>query len=53
MNVPESPGEFIIVHVVFVFAEAPEPGHLLGVQQLELALVVGPGDDVLMLVTDE
>lgn len=42
--------QFVVVHVVLVLAEAPQLGHLLGVDELELALVVGPGDDLLVLL---
>lgn len=35
---------------MFVLSQSPQFGHLLGVDELELALVVGPGDDGLVLV---
>lgn len=47
--VSKSTAELVVVHVGLVLLEPPESGHLLGVDELELAilLVRGPGDDVL------
>lgn len=47
--VAQRPAEFIIVHAGLVLADPPEPGHLLCLQQLELAVVGGPADDILVL----
>lgn len=47
--VAQRPAEFVIVHVGLVLADPPEPGHLLCLQQLELPVVGGPADDVLVL----
>lgn len=38
---------------MLVFAPAPELGHLLCVDELELAVVVGPLDNVVVLVAQE
>ena len=35
---------------MFVFSQSPQFGHLLGVDELELALVVGPSYDGLVLL---
>lgn len=47
--VAESTAEFIIVHTGLVLADSPQSGHLLCLQQLELPVVGGPADDVLVL----
>lgn len=47
--VSESTAEFIIVHTGLVFADSPESGHLLCLQQFELPVVGGPRDDILVL----
>lgn len=46
--VSERTAEFVVVHAGLVLADPPQPGHLLRLQQLELPVVGGPGDDVLV-----
>ena len=41
--------QFLVVHLGLVLAGAPPPGHLLGVNELELPLSAGPRDAVLAL----
>lgn len=47
--VAERAAQLVVVHVVLVLPQAPQPGHLLGVHQLELAVIVGPRDDMFVL----
>lgn len=51
--VPKGAGELVVVHVGLVLPETPEPRHLLGIEQLELPLGVGPSDYILVLVTQQ
>lgn len=51
--VAQSTAQLVVVHVVLVLSQAPEPRHLFGVDQLELSVVVGPRDHVAVLVTQE
>lgn len=43
--------QFVVVHVVFVLSQTPQPGHFFGVNQLEFAISVRPSNDVRVLVT--
>lgn len=51
--VAQSPAQLVVVHVVLVLPESPQPGHFLGVDQLKLPLLARPVDDVLVLVTQQ
>lgn len=52
--IAESPAELFIVHLGFIFANAPAPGHLIRVGELELPAVTGPADEMLTgLVCEE
>ena len=51
--VAQGPAQFVIVHVGLVLASAPKLGHLFGLQQLELALLVGPADELLLTPVQE
>ncbi len=42
--------QFVVVHVVLIFPQTPKPSHLLGVDELELAFIVCPCDDLLVLL---
>lgn len=44
--VAQRPAQLVVVHVVLVLAQPPQPRHLLGVLQLELAVLARPGDEV-------
>lgn len=37
--VSEGPAELVIIHVGLVLAQSPQPGHLLGIHQLELTAI--------------
>lgn len=45
--------QFVVVHVVLIFPQTPKPSHLLGVDELELAFIVCPCDDLLVLLQSE
>ena len=47
--VSEGATQFVVVHVVLILSEAPESGHLFGVDQLELAICVCPRNYVFVL----
>lgn len=52
--VAERSRQLVVVHVVLVLPEAPQLGHLFGVDELELALVVRPAyDRLVLLLVDE
>ena len=51
--ISECPRKFVVVHIVFVFSEAPELRDLLGVDEFELHLHARPGDEVLVLPAAE
>ena len=51
--VPQRSAQFVVVHVLFVLADAPQARHFLRVQQFELAVVVRPLDDVTVLVAKQ
>ena len=51
--IAQSTREFVVVHIVLVLAQAPKTRHLLGVDQLELALVRRPRDDVTVLIGNQ
>lgn len=45
--------ELVVVHVVLVFPHAPHASHFLRIEEFELAVVICPLDDVLMLITQQ
>lgn len=45
--VSQTPTEFLIVHLGFVFTDAPTSRDLVRVGELELPAVAGPADEVL------
>lgn len=47
--VSEGSAEFVVIHVRLVFANPPETGHLFCLQKLELPIIRGPADHVLIL----
>lgn len=51
--IAQSSAQLVVVHVLLVFTESPQTCDLLCVDQLELALLAGPVDDVLVLVVEE
>ena len=51
--VAETATQLLVVHLGLVLARAPSPGHLLGVDELELPLPAGPGDAVLTLAVGQ
>lgn len=46
--VAQGSAQLVIVHVGLVLAQPPELGHLLGLEQLELAIVGCPADEILV-----
>ena len=44
---PEPPAKLLVVHLGFVLADSPAPGHLVRVGEFELPAVASPGDEVL------
>ena len=40
--IPQTTGEFLIVHLWFIFPRSPPPGDLVRVRHLELPAVSGP-----------
>lgn len=51
--VAQGPAQLVVVHVCFVFPEAPQLGHFFGFEELEFTIVGRPADQVLMLVVQE
>lgn len=47
--VSEGSAEFVIIHVGLVLANPPKTSHLFCLQKLELSIVRGPADHVLIL----
>lgn len=47
---PQGPAQLVVVHVGLALADAPKPGHLIGVLDDELPVVPLPGDDTLVLL---
>ena len=45
--IPQTTGEFLIVHLWLILPGSPPAGHLVRVRHLELPAVSGPGDEVL------
>ena len=45
--IPQTTGEFLVVHLWFVLPGSPPPGYLVRVRHLELPAVASPGDEVL------
>ncbi len=46
--IPQGAAQLVIVHVGFVFAKPPHPGHFLCVIQLKFTLVPSPCDEMLV-----
>lgn len=44
--VTQGSAQLVVVHAGFVLASTPQLGHLLGLQQLELAVLIGPADEL-------
>ena len=51
--VAQRAAELVVVHVGLVLAEPPQLGHLLRPEQLELAVVGGPADQVLVALVQQ
>lgn len=47
--VSESSAEFVVIHIRLVLTNPPETSHLFRLQELELPIVRGPADHVLVL----
>lgn len=47
--VSEGSAEFVIIHIGLVLANPPETSHLFCLQKLELPILRGPADHVLVL----
>lgn len=47
--VAEGSAEFVVVHIGLVLPNSPETSHLFRLQKLELPVVRGPADHVLVL----
>lgn len=47
---PQGSAQFVIVHVGFAFADAPQPSHFIWVFDDKLSIVPLPGDDVLIFL---
>ena len=45
--------QFVVVHVRLLLAKTPQLGDLFGVHQLELAVIAGPCDDLLVLAAEQ
>ena len=48
--VAQCTAQFVVVHVLFILADAPQARHFLRAQQFEFTIVVCPFDDVTVLV---
>lgn len=44
--VSQCSAQFVVIHVVFVLAKPPQARNLLSIQQLELSILAGPGDQM-------
>lgn len=51
--VSQGSAQLIVIHVRFVFPEPPQLGHFLRLEELELAIVGGPADQMLMLLVQQ
>lgn len=51
--VSQGSAQLVVVHVRLVLAEAPELGHFFRLEELELAVVGRPADEVLMFLVQQ
>ena len=51
--VAQGSAQLVVVHVGLVLAQPPELGHLLGLEQLELAVVGRPADEMLVALVEQ
>lgn len=51
--VTQGSAQLIIVHVGLVLAQPPKLSHLFGLQQLELAIIGRPADEVLVTLVEQ
>lgn len=51
--VAQSSAQFIVIHIRFVLPQTPKLGHLLRLEQLELAVIRRPADQVLMALVQQ
>lgn len=51
--VAQGSAQLVIVHIGLVLAQPPELGHFLRLEQLELAIVGRPADEMLVTLVEE
>lgn len=51
--VSQGSAQLVVVHVCLVLAETPQLGHLFRLEELELAVVGCPADEVLMFLVQQ
>lgn len=51
--VAQGSAQLVIVHVRLVLPESPQASHLFCINQLKFAIIVSPGDNTCVLVTDK
>lgn len=51
--VSQGSAQLVVVHVCLVLAEAPQLGHFFRLEELELAVVGRPADEVLMFLVQQ
>jgi len=48
--ISESTAEFVVIHVMLILTKPPEAGDFFSVHQLEFSIIIGPGNDVFVLM---